>query len=129
MTLFEIRSRHVNSGILLSCILFIFSNCTFRNEEELFGEEICIIEEVAYFTDIRPLIETRCVSCHSSVLSSGNINLESYDKLVPVVESGRFLGSISHSPGFTPMPQGEAKLSNCDIQKIEKWIEEGFPNN
>jgi hypothetical protein len=34
-----------------------------------------------------------------------------------------------HSPGFSPMPQNDNKLSECNIAKIKKWIATGAPNN
>lgn len=113
----------------ISLVLMFLFGCTYRNEEEVFAEQICNVGDITYSGFIKPLIEKRCVSCHNAVLPSGNVLLQDYKNLAVVVEDGRFLGATRHDPGFQPMPQGEAKLSNCDILKIEKWIGQGFPEN
>lgn len=97
----------------------------------LIKDVVCpeITELVSYSGFVKPLLEKRCISCHSSILSSGNVNLENYEKLKVHVENNEFLAAIRHTPGFTPMPQGEPKLSDCDIEKIQNWINNGYPEN
>lgn len=130
-----IKLLHTNRSVLtlklllLSPAIFCFTSCSFDNEEDLFADEICLTDEVTFSGTIAPLIENNCIACHNSALPSGNINLENYSQLKPLLENGRFLGSISHSPGFSPMPKGGPKLSDCDIAKVERWIEDGFPEN
>ena len=114
---------------LLIPVVFFLTGCSFDNEEDLFADEICLTDEVTFSGTIEPLIDKNCIACHNSALPSGNINLEDYNQLKPLIENGRFLGSISHSRGFSAMPKGGPKLSDCDISKVEKWIEEGFPEN
>ena len=109
----------------------LFARCTFDNEETLFKDLVCpeIIAPVGYSGFVKPLLEKRCVSCHSSMLASGNVNIENYERLKVYIENGKFLGAIHHLPGFSPMPQGESKLSDCDLEKIEEWINIGYPEN
>lgn len=109
----------------------LLAGCTFDNEEALFKDVVCpeIVEPVSYLTFVKPLLDRRCLSCHNSNLPSGNVNIQTYDLLKPHIENGSFLGAIHHTPGFSPMPQGSAKLSDCDIEKIESWINNGFPQN
>jgi hypothetical protein len=45
------------------------------------------------------------------------------------VNDGRLLGSIQHASGFSPMPEGSAKMNACNITKIRKWIQAGALNN
>lgn len=115
--------------LIFAALLYAFSSCTTRNEEEIFAELDCDTEGVTYSGFVLPLLESRCISCHNSQLPSGNVNLENYENLVTVVENGRFLGAIRHEPGFSNMPQGQAQLSSCQIENIEAWIDQGFPNN
>ena len=114
---------------LLSFLLLFGTGCSSDNEEELFADEVCLSEEVSFSGFVKPLIDSRCGSCHNSTLPSGNVNLEDYQQLKGVVNSGRLLGSIHQEPGFSPMPKGGAKLSDCDIEKIESWISAGLPEN
>jgi hypothetical protein len=67
--------------------------------------------------------------CHNAASNFGNIKLETYEQVVQRVEDGRLLGAIRHESGFSPMPQGNPKLSDCQIAQIEAWIDEGYPQN
>jgi hypothetical protein len=115
--------------IILSALLlpYIIQSCTYNNEIDLYS---CDTTNVSYSKDIEPIIRNNCYRCHgngnSEVFGKGN-NLEGYDSLK--IYSGLLVGSIKHSPGFIAMPKGVAKLSNCDIGKIEKWVNEGVPDN
>jgi len=60
-------------------------------------------------------------------LTSG-ILLDNYDGLKYYAQNGYLYGDISHAPGFRPMPDGEAKLNNCIIATIKKWIDTGTPH-
>ncbi|MEX1240336.1 MAG: hypothetical protein WEB30_11485 [Cyclobacteriaceae bacterium] len=116
---------------LFCCGVLLLAGCTFDNEESVFKDVVCpeISDAVTYSDFIKPLLEKRCVDCHNSVLSSGNVNMETHARLKVYIEDGSFFGAIRHLPGFNPMPQGDSKLSNCDIEKIENWIDSGYPEN
>jgi len=104
------------------------SACTFSNEEDLFEPITCEqVDQLTYDVYIKPILESRCESCHNDILASGGITLDTYEKLAVQVANGRFLGAIKHEPGFSPMPQGQTQLSQCQIENIEAWINNGFP--
>ena len=84
---------------------------------------------VSFAVKVRPLLQANCFSCHGNGSSLGNVSLDTYDQVKQFAISGRLLGSISHSSGFSPMPLGTDKLSNCSITAIRVWIEEGMQNN
>lgn len=81
-------------------VVLLLAGCTFENEETLFKDVVCpeITELVSYSGFVKPLLEKRCISCHSSILSSGNVNLENYEKLKVHVENNEFLAAIRHTP-------------------------------
>lgn len=115
-------------------ILFIFvfsvsvSSCYYDVEEELYPAG-CNIDSVGFAADIFPIINQNCLICHSDAANLGNVSLADYGKVKQYVDSQALLGSIRHESGYSPMPQGQAKLSKCDIEKIEKWVSEGAKNN
>lgn len=82
----------------------------------------CDTNTVTYELSVKPILENNCFSCHNSGNTSGGIDLTDYTKLTSLAANGALLGSISHFNGFSPMPQGGNKLSDCDIAKIDKWI-------
>src|SRR5258705_9500117 len=84
---------------------------------------------VSFASKIRPLLQANCFSCHGNGVREGNVSLDTYDQVKQIAINGRLLGSISHSSGFAPMPEGADKLSVCSIIAVRTWIEEGTQHN
>ncbi|MFT3845752.1 MAG: hypothetical protein QM725_11910 [Lacibacter sp.] len=76
-----------------------------------------------------PVIQASCTGCHSGALASGSIDLSSYSTIRAQALNGKLFGTISHANGFSPMPQGLNKLTDCKITQIKKWIDAGSQNN
>ena len=89
----------------------------------------CNTVNVSYSGFIAPLFTTFCNGCHSGGNPSGGLLLNSYNGVKAVAQNGRLIGAISWSAGFQKMPQSGNKLSNCSIDKIQAWINDGAPNN
>lgn len=89
----------------------------------------CDPNTFTYAAVIKPIIDVNCVGCHNSSSAGGGYSFSNYAGLKASVTSGRLLGTINHSGGFSAMPQGGAKLSDCKIQQITKWVNAGAPNN
>lgn len=122
---------NTRSLIFMICGLFIFS-CYYDNEEELYEDNICNTENISYSNDIIPILNRNCQLCHSATTANtlgAGFNLEGYDNLKIHVASGALLGSVKHEAGWSPMPKGAGKIPNCDIEKIQSWINNGSPNN
>lgn len=114
---------------LLLCLLFGVSACYYDVEEELYPTTECETNEVTYSAVVLPIIDNNCYACHDAANNFGGIILESYEELKPYVDNGSLLSVIRHESGFSPMPKNRAKLLDCDIAKIEEWINQGAPNN
>ena len=116
--------------------IFLLS-CSKSNEEDLDNNPggnnppaTCVTTNMKYATDIAPIIQANCFSCHSNAnMAISGISLEGHANLVKKVNDGGLLGAINHAAGFTPMPQGGAKLSACIINKIKAWVDDGAQNN
>ena len=104
-------------------------SCYYDVEEELYPTLECQTADVTYSNQVLEIITAACYKCHDAAQNFGNITLEGYDELKKYVDNGQLLGAIRHDPGFSPMPKSEAQLLECDIEKIEAWIDEGAPNN
>lgn len=120
------------------CIALVFiisavliNGCYYDVEEELYPQQglACDTAAITYTQTIQPIIAEKCLTCHSQALQLGNIVLEGHMALADVAATGALLGAIKHESGFSAMPQGEAKLDDCTILKIEKWVNDGTPNN
>jgi mono/diheme cytochrome c family protein len=115
-----------------TAILFLsmtFGSCYYDNEAALYGEEICSPDEATYSGTIAPIISNSCLSCHSQSVASGGVVLSDYAGVKQQAQNGKLIGTITHSGGFSPMPQNAPQLSDCKINAIRSWIDSGALNN
>lgn len=107
--------------------------CYFDSVEDLSNgfEDDCQTEQMSFIADVLPIFQTHCndLICHGGVFPQGSINLESHDRVLIVALNGRLVGSIEHQQGYSPMPLNAEKLSDCDIEKIVSWIDQGALDN
>ncbi|MBG9375627.1 hypothetical protein I5907_05240 [Panacibacter sp. DH6] len=89
----------------------------------------CDAAVFTYSAAIAPIMTTNCVACHSATLQNGGVNLSTYEGVKSAANSGALIGTVTHAAGFSPMPQGGNKLSDCNIAQIQQWIDDGMKNN
>jgi len=89
----------------------------------------CDTLNITFNGSILPITDTYCKGCHNGSQPGGGILLTDYNTIKTAVEGGRFIGAIDHLSGYSPMPKGGNKLSDCNIVQLKKWINQGMPNN
>lgn len=110
--------------------MFLLNSCYYDNMEELYPDNgNCDTTNVSFSNGVWPILESNCYGCHSGSAPAGNISVENYNDVVKLVENGKLMGTIRHEPGFSPMPKGGNKLSDCNIAKLEAWINAGYHEN
>jgi hypothetical protein len=122
----------IGKGLICICIVGIVlsaSACYYDSEEELYGTPECNLTDITYSTAVLPIIVDNCYGCHKQSANSGNVNLEGHTQLKKYVDNGQLLGAIKHESGFSAMPKNVAKLLDCEIQKIEAWVDAGALDN
>ena len=90
----------------------------------------CDTSNVTYSGTIAGIIQSNgCLSadCHGGNNPLSGIRLSDYNS-VKAMET-RLFGAVNHSTGFVAMPQNAGKISQCEIDKIQAWINAGAPNN
>ena len=78
---------------------------------------------------VKPIIDNKCVGCHNPNSPGGNIDVSNYYAVKVVVLNGKLFGSVAHQTGYSPMPKNSARLSDCEIRQVQKWITTGTLNN
>lgn len=89
----------------------------------------CDTAVFTYSGAIKPMMDNKCVGCHNPNNLGGNIDLANYTNVRTVALNGKLYGSVAHQTGYSPMPKNAAKLSDCEITQIQKWITAGSQNN
>lgn len=116
--------------IISLAFVVALAGCYYDVEEVLYPEEgVCFSGTVSYSNDIEPIISGKCYACHSVGSTISTIILEEHENIKKYAEDGSLYGAVSHSVGYSPMPQGGAMLPDCDLEKINEWVQNGAPNN
>ena len=124
-------------AVAIACSTIIVS-CSKSNEQDVTnpgtgggggGGTSCDTVNMKYATDVLPILQSSCYSCHGNGNVSGGVSLGSYASVKTQADNGNLVGVITHAAGYPAMPQGGAKLSDCNINKIKAWIARGALNN
>jgi hypothetical protein len=123
----------IKKMILLFLVSAALYGCYSDNAASLYpaatfpGGINCDTANVSYSTAIEPIFIQYCAlqDCHASASPLGGYILDTYNGVLSTVLSGKLVGAISHSPGYSPMPKDAAMLSDCDIGLITSWINQG----
>ena len=112
-------------------ILLSFSSCYNDSQEYLYPSlKVCDTSNVTYSVCVNLILDETCRSCHGgNAASGGGIKLNTYEEVMKTVDNGKLLGSIKWLNGYKQMPKGSSKLENIKIETIQKWVDNGAPNN
>jgi len=117
-------------AVFVIVIAIFMQSCYYDNVEDLYPQlPECDTTNVTYSNSVWPVINSNCTGCHGGNAPAGNIRLENYNDISSAANNGSLLGTIRHENGWSPMPKGGGKLNNCDITKIETWVNQGMPDN
>lgn len=121
------------SIVILCCLtLLVLHSCYYDKEQLLYSNSTttCDTSGVAsYVQKVSPLLKQYCYSCHTGSFPSGGILMGNYTADKAIALNGKLYGSITHASGYSPMPQGLSKFTDCQIVTVKKWIDEGTQNN
>lgn len=93
------------------------------------GGSSCDTANVKFSTGVVPILQANCYGCHGNGQTSGGVALDNYNTVKTRGLNGSLIGVITHAQGFPAMPKNGAKLSDCNINKIRSWINNGALNN
>lgn len=116
---------------LFTCV----TSCTNKSFDKLYpSTATCDTTTIMYSRDIVPIVVANCygagTSCHNTSGISG-FDYTTYAGIVVNIMDGALLTDINFTPtrGHNNMPKDANKLSQCDIDKFTRWVNEGYPNN
>ena len=89
----------------------------------------CDTSSFTFTLAIKPIMQNKCMGCHTGVSASANIDLSTHAGVKAAAQSGRLMGSVKHLNGYSAMPPGGIKMPDCEITQLQKWIDAGMLNN
>ncbi|MCU7549473.1 cytochrome c [Chitinophagaceae bacterium LB-8] len=124
---------------LLTFATILITSCSKDNEQDEAqnqnpsgggnGGSTCDTVNIKYATGVVPILQANCYVCHGNGSAEGSVTLDNYNALKTKANNGTLLGVITHAAGYPQMPKNGAKLSDCNINKIRSWINNGAQNN
>jgi hypothetical protein len=78
---------------------------------------------------IWPTIQNKCLGCHSNPNPGAGILMTNYQQVAAIAADPRFMGAITQTAPYVPMPQNGNPLSDCRITQFSRWIAAGMPND
>jgi hypothetical protein len=94
-------------------------------------------DKISYNEEIRPIFNKKCIACHGGVKKSGNFSLlfpeEAYAKaksgkyaIIPFdADNSELIKRLKTHDLELRMPKDKEPLTDDEINKIERWINEG----
>lgn len=114
--------------------------CAYDNYESLRPEKKCVPDTVSFSRDIVALLNKECnmSGCHAGYRPEGNLNLEASVAYSSLHKKGKGYvdtldprSSVLYSSLISvssPMPPTK-RLSDCELKRILKWMEQKAKNN
>lgn len=119
------KAKLILSITLLATALY---SCDSHTYEEL-EEDTVVVERVTYTANIKSIIDSNCISCHSTNGIVPYTPLTTYEEVKNAVENAGLLDRIQLANGESgAMPQG-GRMPQGRIDLILQWNEEGLLEN
>jgi hypothetical protein len=126
--------------LLITAIAFYLSSCTKDQARQASSgtDTSCThnkTDTMSYLNDIVPIMQTNCTDpslgdCHSPSSSLG-FDFTTYDNLATQLPD--IFISFVLDPSTATMPRsntnGPTQLTNCEKEKLQLWIDQGYPDN
>ena len=127
----------LNSRFHLASVVFVFVFILGSNRGIVYGQDESTEPKIDFTKTIKPIIETRCSTCHNEADEEGGLNLDDPERLAEYVTSGEPLESglfqsLTGANGLSLMPPEEdndgnplESCSNAEMALIYLWIQQG----
>ena len=126
--------------LIVTCAIVGLNSCYNDKYDKLYPAPSAVTCDtsvtIKYATDIQPIITANCAvagGCHTSAGNAvtGGLDYAIFSNISGNAANGSLVSDINGTPtrGHNAMPLNLPKISDCDIKKITKWVNEGTPNN
>ncbi|NNF01782.1 MAG: hypothetical protein HKN22_03790 [Bacteroidia bacterium] len=115
---------------ILICALVFISSCTNDKRDAIEPDDMpCDTVAATFSAVIQPLINTNCAKsgCHDGI--SGQPRFVTYNDLSPFLISNQIQTRVNlpvNDPSFMP---NDGPMSKCDLEKLNEWLDSGYPDN
>ena len=124
----EHLNKRIAILILLLGVVALAQSCYYDNEEELYPFEAqgCdTLTNVTYNGHIEAIIQNNCAvsGCHTGNSPTGGLFLDTYQQVKAIADNGDLTDRTIVQQDMPP----SSPLSNCEMEAIQKWVNNGSP--
>lgn len=112
--------------IIISTILLgtvIFTGCYYDKEELLYPNSICDVKSSTFSSDVQSIIKNNCATSGCHVAGATFPDLTTYASIKTNIDRVKVRAITEKT-----MPKSNP-LSDCNIKKLQLWIDNGSLNN
>lgn len=118
------NKKWIYAGLLAIAVLV--GACANNNEEDLYPQNECDVTDVSFSVEVMPIIQSECatVGCHVQGGNGPGI-FSTYEAVKAAVDFGTFPRRVITERNMPPT----GSLTDCQIDHISQWLDNGAPNN
>lgn len=118
-------------AIFTLAIFAVLTSCYYDNEEELYQnfEQPCDVSSVTYSQDVNIIVAENCAlsGCHVNPGAQAGLDLTTYQGVS--ANAASIQNRINLAPGAAGKMPPTGQLNDCDLEKLNTWIDQGALNN
>ena len=118
------------SKIIVTVLIISIAYACKKSTSTNFADEATCTSTPTYSVDVAPILNASCATpgCHDASTKKEGIDLSSYTVAKnEFMKNNNALASVHHASGVKAMPDGQAKLSDASINKLDCWVKNGCP--
>ena len=124
--------------ILAAGLLLFLGSCYNDKYDKLYpavATNTCDTATVTFAQDILPILNASCNisgGCHDAAgMATSGYNFTTYDGIQSQATTDILINDINGTPSsrHNAMPKNLPKISDCDINKMTRWVNQGAQNN
>lgn len=124
----ERRNKRVGVYSIFVLILALSQSCYYDNEEELYpfqGQNCDTLSVITYNNKVESIIQNNCAvsGCHTGTSPTGGLFLDTYQQVKAIADNGALTDRTIVQQDMPP----SSPLSNCDLEAIQQWVNNGGP--
>lgn len=121
--------------ILVILSVVVMAGCYNDKADQLYpavAASGCDTTNVAYAATIAPILKSKCATsgCHDAATKQNGYDYSTYNSSwTSATATVKLIGVVTHDPNFVPMPYNLAKMDECSVNRIVRWVHLGAMNN
>lgn len=108
------------------CLGLLITACSSNTYDDISEEQVIIEETVTYTTNVAPIINSNCVSCHAPGASASFRPLTTYTEVKNAVENAGLLNRIQLQNGQPGLMPASGRMPQNTIDILLQWNEDGL---